>query len=204
MLGLGRIALRADDQEARRRALRALADPPEQRPADHRLVRDHEDVRLVALVLEVDDHVLDGDLARNLAHGLDNVPAHPARVLLWMGGDDDLVDPVLGERVPNRVDGIGVDHEPMGGDLRVAKDRERPVEAAARRGAASVLVHDRPVPRLADRADDGYADRRLLGVLAQRLDQALTRNRLVGDDEDVLHVSAPSLTRPTPPRPGRR
>src|SRR5438552_4127806 len=57
-LGLGMrrtrgIALRADEEEARRRALGARADALEERVADHRLVRDHQYVRLLPPRFEV-------------------------------------------------------------------------------------------------------------------------------------------------------
>ena len=66
MLAARRIALRADDEEARRdRRSRALADPVEQRLAEHGLVRDDEHVR-AGSAADVDDDVLDRDVAGGL------------------------------------------------------------------------------------------------------------------------------------------
>ena len=59
VLGLSRIALRRDDQEARSATGITLADSVEQRPSDHGLVCQHEDVLCTRLRRQVHDHVLD-------------------------------------------------------------------------------------------------------------------------------------------------
>ena len=75
------VALRRDDQEARRALRRPLADPVEQLVRDDRLVRDHEHVRLALLTLARDDDVPDRQPWRGALDLLDDVPAHPAGAL---------------------------------------------------------------------------------------------------------------------------
>ena len=88
MVAPGRIALRRDDQEARRASPCPLADSVEQRLPDDGLVCEHEDVLVPRLRGQVDYDVLDGDAARALADAIDDVPPEPARLLLrdgWRG-----------------------------------------------------------------------------------------------------------------------
>ena len=119
-LGLGMRRLRSGRSAARRsgsspatRCARSRIRSSSGSPSDG-LVRDHEHVRLAALVLEVDDDVLDRDAAGDAcAMSLDDVAAQPAGALLGMGRDDDLVDLrlELRERVAHRVDRVGLDDE---------------------------------------------------------------------------------------------
>ena len=96
------LALRRDDQEARRALRRPLADLRQQRLAEHRLVGDDEDVRLAVLRRQVDDDVLERDRAGHAVHLVDRVAAQPAGLLLRVRRDDDLVRLELGDRVPER------------------------------------------------------------------------------------------------------
>ena len=160
MFALRRVALRRDDQEARVAARGPLADPVEQRLAHDRLVREHEDVLGARLRRHVDHDVLDGDAARAFADAIDDVLAEPARLLLRVGREDDLVDRglELSERVAHRRHGIGLDDEPVRGDALVPEHRERPVEPPAGRCAARVLVDDVAALRLVDRGDDRHLE----------------------------------------------
>ena len=69
------VALRRDDQEARGTLPGPLANLVEEGRAEHGLVRDDEDVGWAALGREVDDDVLERQVARDAAHLLDCVPA---------------------------------------------------------------------------------------------------------------------------------
>ena len=192
-LGMGgdaRVALRREDQEAGRRGLGARADLVQERGADDGLVRDHEHVGRAALAGQVDDDVLDGHVAGGAADAIDDVAPHPAGALLGMGRDDDLVRRrlELAERVADRVDRVGLDDETVGRDAVAAQQLERPVQAAPGGSAARRLVDEVAVARLRDRADDGDPDRPLLRAAVERLDQALARNGLVRDHEDVARL----------------
>ena len=77
------VALRADDQEARRALGGARADAVEQRLAEHGLVGDDEDVRRPVRARDVGDDVLDRPVARELADLVEEVPLpQPARFRL--------------------------------------------------------------------------------------------------------------------------
>ena len=134
MVGAVRVALRAEDQEARGRARRTLADAREQRVADDGLVRDHEHVRLTALGRQIDDDVLDRQALSRIANAVDHLSPQPGRALLRMRRDDDLGRLRLEhrDRVAHRVGRIGLDDEPVGRDARLVQRSERPVEAPAR------------------------------------------------------------------------
>src|SRR5262249_36972708 len=101
-----------------------------------------------------------------------------------MGREDDLVRAELSKRVLHRLDGVRVP------DLaaRMQSDRAEPgdaaIEARTRRVAGSVLVRC-PVPqlRVERRADDVDVGRSVLDTLADRLEELLTFDRLVCDDE---------------------
>ena len=102
-LGLGmvacrRVALRRDDEEARRPRRRALADLRQQRLADHRLVRDHEHVLLGRPVADSTTRCSNGTEPAARAHLVEDAAAQPARLLLGMRRDEDLVDGRLERR----------------------------------------------------------------------------------------------------------
>src|SRR5205807_1863043 len=189
-LGMGgrrRVALRRDDQEARGRAARALADPLEQRLADDGLVRDDEDVRLAALLaLHVGDDVLNRDRAGGRADAVDDVPPQPPRLRLRVGRHDDRVRLELGDRVAHGADGVGVDDEPVGGDAGAAEQLERVVEPSPGGRATGVLVDDVALARVVDRAQDGDADRTLARLPLHLVEWALPGDGLVRDREDLL------------------
>ena len=143
MLARRRVALRRDDEEARRPRRGALADLRQQRLADHGLVRDHEDVLLVRPVAARDE-VLDRHGACGGADPVEHAAAQPARLLLGMRRDEDLVDGRLErrERVADGGRGIRLDDVAVGRDPGLAQMVERPLEAAPRRRAARVGVDD--------------------------------------------------------------
>jgi hypothetical protein len=114
------LALRRDDQEARRALLRPFADLVEQRCAEHRLVRDHKDVGRALLRREVDDDVLERQVAGDAAHLLDGVATQPSRLLLRVRRHDHLVRLELMDRVAERRDRIRLDHDAVGGNARRA------------------------------------------------------------------------------------
>jgi hypothetical protein len=99
--------------------------------------------------------------------------------------DDDLVGPVLMQRVFDRLQRIGVDDRPARRDPGLVEKVERPPEAPFRRRTALVLVDDEARARGVLRADDGDADRPLGGALANRVEERAPDDRLVRDDEDV-------------------
>ncbi len=135
---LAELALRGDDQEARRRAAGPLADGVEQLLAEDGLVRDHEHVVGAFLGGEVDHDVLDGDVDGR-ADALHDVAAQPAGARLRVRGDDNRVRRrhELAERVPDDVDGVRVDDEAVGCDPVLAQELERPVEPPTRRRHAA-------------------------------------------------------------------
>ena len=77
-----RVALRRDDQEARRTALCALADAVDERRADDSLVGDDQNILGTALGFEVDDDVLNRSRAGYVANPVDCVLAQPAGFLV--------------------------------------------------------------------------------------------------------------------------
>ena len=92
------------------------------------------------------------------------------------------------ERIPDHIDGVGIDDEAVRGDAVRAQQIERAVEPAPRGGAARVLVDDVAVTRLTDRADDGDADRPLVPTALEQLDEALSGDGLVGNHEQVAQL----------------
>ena len=185
-----RVALRADQQEARRRLGGALADAVEQRLADDGLVRDHEHVLLAARRL-LDDDVLDGDVAGDRADSIEGVAAQPTRLLQRVGRDDDLVRRLV-ELVELVADGIGrvaLHDHPVCSDPRLAEAGERAVEPAPRRRAAGVLVDDVALPGRVHRAEHRDVDLTLGRAAAQRVDQRLAADGLVRHDQDSWSVS---------------
>src|SRR4029077_4998928 len=72
-----------------------------------------------------------------------------------------------------------------GRDARLAQCREGALEPAARRRAARVLVDDVALARLVDRRDHRHAQGPFLRPPLQGVDQALARDRLVRDHEDM-------------------
>ena len=193
MIGAVRVALRTDDQEARGRSLGALADAGEQGLADDRFVRDHEHVRLAALGLEIDDDVLHRQATCGVADTVDHLPAQPARLLLRMGRDDDLgrLRVEHGDRVPDRIRGVGFDDETVRGDACLTQSRKRPVESAAGGGSSSVLVDDVALVGVADGSENGDQVGPALGPALERLDQARAGNRLVGYNKNVAQPTTP-------------
>ena len=88
------------------------------------------------LVLEVDDHVLDGQ-ARGVLDALDQVAPQPAGVLGGVGRDDDLVRAALGDGVHRREERVGVADfagrlDALVGDRRRARGRRAPGPIRAR------------------------------------------------------------------------
>ena len=147
-----------DDGELGGRLLRPLAHRGQERLADHRLASDHEHVRALARLVEVDDDVLDRDVAGRLARAVDQVPAQPARALLRVRRDDHLVGLVLAQRVAQRLQRVGIDDGAAGGDARLVEQVERVAQASLGRGAPLVLVDDVAGARRVLRRDDGHAD----------------------------------------------
>src|SRR5204862_3773254 len=107
-----------------------------------------------ALAGQVDDDVLDRPRLDGLADLVDEVAAEPAGARLRVRRHDDLVRRrlELGEGVADGVDGVGVDDEPVRRDPGVTQHLQRPLEPAARGGAARVLVDDVALARVVDRA----------------------------------------------------
>ena len=75
---------------------------------------------MTALGGKVDDNVLERQIACNAAHLLDGVASEPARLLLGMRRDDDLVRLELVNRVLQRGDRIGLDDDPVRRNARGA------------------------------------------------------------------------------------
>ena len=74
VLATCRVALRTDDEEARRTFVGSLTDPVEELLVEHRLVRDDEDVGS-GTHPDVGDDMLDGSTAGGFAYLLDEVLA---------------------------------------------------------------------------------------------------------------------------------
>src|SRR5919201_6079261 len=199
MRALRWIALRRDEEEARIALSGALADLVQQVPPEDGLVRDDEDVLLARLRRHVDDDVLDRPLARDTADPVDDVLPQPPGLLLWMRGDDDLVDRrlELGERVAHGRHRVGLDHETVGRGAFVVQHLQRPVEAPPGGGSARVLVHDVAALRLVDRTDHSDAELAVTTPL-DCLDQRPARDRLVRDDEQMHQRTCTSVAARSP------
>ena len=131
----------ADDQEARRRPRRALLDLREQRLVRDRLVRDHEHVRLAALLASRSTTTCSTGMAPgDLLDPLDDVLAASSRTRLGVGRDDDLVHRrlELGERVAHRVHRVGLDDEAVRRDPRSRGAGPASCRAGAARPPAGV------------------------------------------------------------------
>ena len=154
MRALLRVALRRDDQEARPpAAARLLADALEQRLAEHRLVRDDEDVLRADPRGDVGDDVLDRERPGRLADLLEQVAPPPAGRRLGMGRDDQLVRLLDRDRVLHSRERVVVDDMAGGRDPGLAKARQRPVEPPAGRSTTGVVVDDVPLARRVHRRD---------------------------------------------------
>src|SRR5262249_17784072 len=176
-----RVALRREDQEAGRRSLRAHADLVQERRADNRLVRDHEDVGRPALAGQIDDDVLHRHVGGyGAANAVDHFPPRPPGPLLRVRGDDGLGRRRLNraERVADGVDRVGLDHEPVRRNPVFAQEIESLVQSPTGGSSARRLVHEVALTRLRDRADHGDAQRAFGGATVERLDQALASHRL--------------------------
>src|SRR4029078_2939765 len=125
-------------------------------------------------------------------------PPQPARALPRVRRDDDLVRPrlQLGECILERRDRIRLDHVARRGDALAAQGLERPLEPAAGRGAACVLVDDVALARLVDRGNDRHEERAFRAPPLQGVDQSATGNSLVRDHEPVLHRTGTSSSVP--------
>ena len=144
------------------------------------------DLERQALLLEVDDDVLDGQPG-GVVDALDQVAPQPARADGGVRGDDDLVGPALGDRVHRRQERVGVADfagrlDPLAGD-----QRERQVDAHLRRFAHRLVVDHEARRGLALRHDQAEAHVALGRARAHGLEQLGAAERAVGDDEDLLH-----------------
>ena len=188
-LGIAVAARVGGDHDEAPRLLRGLAlERVEQRlPAD-RLIGDHQRaLDVVALAVEVHDHVLDVPPggAREPVH---EPLAQPARARLGVGGDDDLVVVLLAQSVHHRRVRVGVHDLAVRLDPRVAQQRERHVEAVLGGVADVLVVHHEPVLGLVLRADDVDVDVLVpAGAALDRVDQRPAGDRFVCDYEDPLH-----------------
>ena len=131
----------SDDEEAGAPLLRAGANALEERLAEDGLVGHDEDVRAGATG-DVADDVLDRPSAGSPADLLEQVLAEPSRSRLGMRGDDDLVDVLRGEHIPDSGHRIVVEHRAVRRDTGFAQSFERPVETTAGRSASRVSVDD--------------------------------------------------------------
>ena len=217
MLAARGIALRADDEEARRALRGARADPVEERLAEHGLVGDDEDVGARAAA-DVGDDVLDRTIAGRLADLVDEVLAEPPGARLRVRADDDLVDLLGREDVLHGRERLVVEHGAVRRDAREPKRREHAVEPAAGCRAPRVAVDDVALAWLASRARrrrpgsgparrGGAASRRARPRRASRsrrrgptslsVMRALPRCRLLRRAEDrVLRAGDAVLVRP--------
>ena len=100
--------------------------------------------------------MLEREVAGDAAHLLDGVAAQPARLLLRVRRDDDLVGLELVDRVAERGHGIGLDDDAVRGDACRAQQLERLVEPPPRGGAARVVVDDVALARLVHRREHGH------------------------------------------------
>src|SRR5262245_20102861 len=138
--------------------------------------------------------MLDGNIAGVVPDPVDDVLAEPARLLLWMRCDDDLVDRrlELRERVADRSHGICLHDEPMGRDAFVPEHAECAVQPPPCRGAAGVLVDDITTLGLVDGGDHGHAQVAVFLVPLDRFDQLAAGDRLVGDNEQMHQCTGTS------------
>src|SRR5205814_4396057 len=141
------------------------------------------------------DEVLHGHGARGRADPVEDAAAQPARLLLGMGRDEELVDGrlELRERVANRSRGIRLDDVAVGRDAGLAQVVEGTVEPATRRRAARVGVDDVAPLRLVHRRDDG--DMEVVAAGCERVSQRLRVDGLVRDHQDVRHTGTSSISR---------
>ena len=113
-----------------------------------------------ALLVEVDDDVLDGHPGR-LGDALDEVAPQPARRRRRVGRDDDLVGVVLGDRVHRGGVGVGVADLADGLDALLAHDLAREVDPHLRGVEHGLVVDDVALARVRARdADDDARCRR--------------------------------------------
>ena len=120
-----RVALRRDDQEARRRPLRPLPDPLQQRIADDGLVRDHEHVRRPPSPSRSTTTCSTGRSPAALRMRVDDVRG-AASPDFWRGCVETITSSgrlELRERVSDRRHRIGLDDEPVRGDPGLAQPR---------------------------------------------------------------------------------
>ena len=95
----------------------------------------------------------DGTVAGQLPDLLEEVAlAEPARRRLGVRRDDQLVDLLERERVLDRAERAALEDVAQRGNALLAQPRDRPVEAAAGRRPARVLVDDAGGAWLTDRA----------------------------------------------------
>src|SRR5437763_29475 len=167
----------------------------EQLVASHGAIGDDErDGEGRALLREVDDDVLDRQPG-GLADALDQVLAQPARLRDRMGGDDDLVGAVVGDRVHRRLKGVLVAHVPDQLDALGGEELLGQVDAHLRGVAHRLVVDDRAVRRAVLRNDQREL-RVAPGVArAHRVDQLGAADGLVGDYEDLCHGLTASHSR---------
>ena len=83
--------------------------------------------------------------------------SQPERCCGWVETTISSAAARAGDRVAGRGDRVGLDDEARGRDPGRAQRLERPLEPAAGRGAARVLVDDVALARLVDRRDHGHA-----------------------------------------------
>src|SRR4051794_22292820 len=106
---------------------------------------------------------------------------------------------MLAERVHDGRVRVGVHHLAVRLDAGLAQERQRQFQAVLG-GVAHVLVVDHvAVLRLVLRADHVGVDLLALRPLPDGVDQRLTGDRLVGDDEGALHRSSTGGGAPPPP-----
>ena len=143
----------------------------------------------------VDDDVLDRQ-ARLAAQPADEVAAQPARALARERGDDDLVDPlVAGTACAAAVNGSGCAIWPCA-------SIPAPRSSASARAQPALGLGVARLARVALRADEQEAGRRLRRALADRAQQRLADDGLVRHHEHVR--LAPGLARRGRSRRARR
>ena len=192
--------LRADHDEAARLLARPCARAGRAaRRCDGLVGHDERALDVVALGVEVDDHVLDR-APRGAPDAVDQPLAQPARARLGVGGDDDLVVVVLAQGVHGRGVGVRVHHLAVRLDAGLAQQRERHLEPVLGRLAHHRVVDHVAVLGLVLRADHVHVD-----LVARRrgasdgVDQRPAGHRLVGDYEDALHLVGRAARRHPPP-----
>ena len=141
------------------------------------------------------DEVLDRHVAGSGADPVEDAAAQPARLLLGMRRDENLVDRRLErrERIANRRRRIRLDDVAVGRDAGLAQVPERALEPAPRRRAARVGVDDVAPLRLVHRRDDRDVD--VVAVRRERVAQRLRVDRLVRDHQDVAQTGTSSISR---------